>query len=974
MRGIQVGIFLVLLLVGTLSGFLIFGRSKAGSKASLLLGDGVCIFDNGDATLQLSTTAEGPLLTFYREFQEEVGEKFEEMLVAGMLEEYEMLMGTKATPLLSKVEGGKENGLRISVEGSVVRASKFNPSENLWEVKVGPKRGDKGVGFILGQMMFMQLMLKSMPEKGQRVERVTVLPIKLPERAILVNAGELSGKKWRVDFGGGNYREAHLDLQGSELKLTEKVVVTENPPEITPELLLSLQEYRSFTAKYVLAGTEGIPQVEEGEEEESDFYWKEGARLSFHFALPFCFFSEEVSAKADVAGSVGLGLNWVVEWDFEEGKLQLFRAYAEVDPSLSLSLDWNIQGRLSYDWNKKVYEWNYLIFCVLFNVPVEVSLNVTVSGGLEVGTRGDFSLKASMTSSTTFKLGVQWTRQKGWGPVAEIIPSFSRSGPCMEGLAYAQPYLDFEMGAYFYSMAGPYLSFKPLLELDTCSLENWSLKAGFDVDGGVCLGILTDWLGIGDWSTTLYSWRTPLVTVSGEGIPPSGPNTPPRLSQRTGPPPRVGLDTTVVYEVVYWDEEGDPPKYVRCFIDNRPLEMRWVEGNYKTGALYRYEWTTTHSDLGPHTYYFETSDWRETARWPVTGVISSPTVLAEFSLPPRWVYRIFGVIEEVRVAEEGSHFVVVADEGSRAHPLYFFSVDENRPLWVKDLIGSAAISKEGSYVLASGLPHFNPYLFLLDSSGRELWRCEVGYYPCPVALSSNGTTAAAVGMSEGEATLYLFSRDGTLLWKRKLGPMGSSRPLLRLSRNGKYVAVFLQNEDHRTIFFFSTDSPSPLWTYELEGLDTVFSLDLSWDGTYLAAGGRNWVHLFSRLENVPFWSYRTEGSVQDLSLAGGFFLAVGDMYEIVTERRFEGKIYLLLTEKGTPEWIRTVGPVACVSRVAGYLVVGDMEGKIYSFDEKGNLLWKYTVSSLTSPDSMGVFSDGRVVVGDSTGGVYFFEP
>lgn len=976
MRGIWVGI-LLFLLVGALSGFLIFGKSRAGIKTSMFSEGEVCLFDNGDAMLQLSAVMEGPLLVFYREFQEKTGEEFGEMLTKGALEECEMLTGMKAVPLRSGVEWGKENGLRIWMGGSVARASRFNPSENLWEVRIGPKGGGKGLSFILGQMMFTQLMLRSMPERGQRVERVTVLPIKLPEGARLANAGELSGKKWRVDFGGGNYREARLDLEGSELKLTEKVVVTESPPEITSNLLLSLQEYRSFTVKYLLPGTEGTATVEEeGGEEGSDFSWGESVRLSFSFALPFRFSSEGALVEADVSGSAGLGLGWVMEWDFEEGRLQVFRTYAEVDPSFSLALDWNAQGEFSHEWSEEVYEWDSLVYCVLFNAPVVVNLKVAVSGGLEMGTRGDFSLRASMTSSTTFKLGIQWTRKDGWGPVAEITPSFSRKGPCMEGAAYAQPYLAFEMGAYFYYVAGPYLSFKPLLELETLSLENWSLKAGFDVDGGVRLEVLSDWLGIGDWSTTLFRWRTPLVTASGEGIPPSGPNTPPSLSQRAGPPSTVGLDTTVVYEAVYWDEEGDPPRYVRCVIDNRPFEMRWVRGDYKTGAIYRHEWTTTSSDLGRHTYYFEASDWRETVRWPATGVISSPTVLARTSLPPSWVYRIPGVITEVGVAEEGSHFVVVADRGSEGRSLYFFSVDENRPLWTKDNIGSAAISSEGNYVLASGLPYSNPHLFLLDSSGREVWRAEVGLYPCPVGLSRGGETAAAIGVSEGEATLYLFSKESnTPLWTRRLGRMGSSMPLLSLSRDGNYLAVFLQNEDHRTIFLFSKASPSPLWTYELRGEpDTIFSLELSWDGTYLAAGGYSGVYLFSKLENVPLWRYRTTGPVQDVSLAGGYFVAAGDMYEIVTERRFEGKIYLFLTEKGTLQWDCAIGPVACVSRIVGGIAVGDMEGEIYFFDERGNLLWEYTVSSLTYPDSIGTFCDGKVVVGDAVGGVYVFKP
>ncbi len=976
MRKLAAVVLPILLLTVALSGLLLFRR--AGAETLVLLGSGeVRLSENGGASLQLSTTTEGPSLTLYRDFRERVGEEnFRRMLGEGMLEEYEALTGMRAVPSLFSVEERGEEGLRISTEASISRASRFNPSENLWEVRIGLKKGGgrDGRSFILGQMMFAQLMLRSMPERGQRMERVTVLPLKLPEGAVLVNGEELSGRKWRVDFGGGNYRETRLELEDSELKLTERVVVTEQPPEaLTPDLFRSLRDYRCFTVKYALPGAEGAPQSEEeGGEEGTDFCWSEGTSFSFDFTLPFAL-TGEVSAEAYIGGSVGLGLSWVMEWNFGGEGLQMFRTYAKLDSSLSLDLDWNLQGGPSYDWSRKLYEHHCPVYTVLFGFPVWVDLEAGVSGGLEVAAE-KFFLKARVTSSTTFRLGVQWTRDGGWGPLAEIEPSFTREGPYMGGLVRAQPYLDFRLGAYFYSLVGPHLSFKPLLELRAENLENWSLEAGFDVDGGVDMQSLSDWLGIGDWSTTLYRWRTPLATGSGEGIPPSGPNTPPHLSRRTGPPPRVGVNSLLVYEAYYWDEEGDPPKYVRCILDNRPVQMRCVGGDFRTGALYRYEWTTTPSDVGPHTYYFEASDWRETVRWPETGVVSSPTVSEEVSLPPSWVCRIPGVITEVRAAEEGSHFAVVADLGSEGRSLYFFSTEENRPLWVKDNIGSAAISSEGSYILASGLPHSNPRLFLLDSSGRELWSQDVGGYPCPVDLSRGGETAAAIGMSGGEHALYLLSREGVPLWTRRLGPPGGSVPLLTLSRDGRYAAVFLQNENRRTIFLFSRDSPSPLWTHELVEPDTVFSLELSGDGTYLAAGCHSGIRLFSRLENAPLWSYRTAGPVRDVGLPWGALLAAGDAYEIAAERRFEGKIYLFRTERETPEWVYTAGPIACLSLGGGGLAAGDMEGRLRFFDQRGNLLWEYTASSFVYPASIGVFSDGRVVAGDVAGGVYFFGP
>lgn len=91
--------------------------------------------------------------------------------------------------------------------------------------------------------------------------------------------------------------------------------------------------------------------------------------------------------------------------------------------------------------------------------------------------------------------------------------------------------------------------------------------------------------------------------------------------------------TTFTYKVTYKDEDGHAPSYVRVYIDGSPRNMTFVSGDYKTGATFRYQWTTTSADVSTHNYYFTASDpfQPQLARLPPTGTYSGPTVTE----PPR---------------------------------------------------------------------------------------------------------------------------------------------------------------------------------------------------------------------------------------------------------------------------------------------------------------------------------------------------
>lgn len=106
-------------------------------------------------------------------------------------------------------------------------------------------------------------------------------------------------------------------------------------------------------------------------------------------------------------------------------------------------------------------------------------------------------------------------------------------------------------------------------------------------------------------------------------------NVPPTLTSGSVAPNSGTTGTTFTYEVTYTDANGDPPSYVRVYIDGSPHSMSRVGGTYTDGATYRY---TLSLPKGSHTYHFGASDGTYTVRLPTTGAYSGPSVIFEVTL------------------------------------------------------------------------------------------------------------------------------------------------------------------------------------------------------------------------------------------------------------------------------------------------------------------------------------------------------
>jgi hypothetical protein len=554
------------------------------------------ILENGDAVLRLSTTTSpSQLANLYSKSLDEMGENaFMDAFREGVQKEYKILMGIDVNVADSQISVGPDNEARISVEATAQQVSRFNTSEDAWEIEVRPpeENGKEAAGFMLIQMMFAQQMLKSLPE-DQGLDYTSSIPIKLPEGATILNVDELSGKVWRVDFGGGSYREASLSVVNSrEVRLTERIVVTEQPPAAPDENLFEeLFNYKIFTIKYRLPGQAlGFAAAAISDKRapaakpNTDFSWSFDWTISYPFSIPLTYTvssteegtTAQVTAEVELTGTAEFTFKWYIGWDFDwvqksgwggipyrAYELQWFRTYVEINPQINVNATTTITGQLTHEWEKDIYDWSHPVTVFVGPVPVVIEVRLDIGAGVEVGVEASLTVSAGVNASTTFRLGVEWTKDNEWQPIKEQTYSFTHTGPEITGVgvrAWVTPYLKLRLGAYFYWTAGPFVELKPLATA-TLTPDNWLIEAGFDINAGVGFGAISEWVDLPDWSTTLYSWRTPIAsgTWAAPTGTPTGTQTTTPITTTTPTTPGGGIETatSLAFKMDYLSENHD---------------------------------------------------------------------------------------------------------------------------------------------------------------------------------------------------------------------------------------------------------------------------------------------------------------------------------------------------------------------------------------------------------------------------------
>ncbi|MBI2546388.1 DUF5050 domain-containing protein [Candidatus Woesearchaeota archaeon] len=227
-------------------------------------------------------------------------------------------------------------------------------------------------------------------------------------------------------------------------------------------------------------------------------------------------------------------------------------------------------------------------------------------------------------------------------------------------------------------------------------------------------------------------------------------NSPPKLIEGHAEPPVATPGTLIVYQVTYTDEDDDAPEYVKIiFTGTEAKEMRKISGNYKTGVVYEFSWKQNDS----FDYRFEASDGKETAKLPWYGGTLAPVNIISEKLETNKIYFFSKENNEplwsYDIGKNQVQNAVISDDGSRIavktnNYIYFFSKDSNQPLWkyqcetgAEDPSGGSGwvdISADGKYIVGGCRESLN----LFSESGKLVWtyKDNIGIYA--VSISADG--------------------------------------------------------------------------------------------------------------------------------------------------------------------------------------------------------------------------------------------
>lgn len=387
----------------------------------------------------------------------------------------------------------------------------------------------------------------------------------------------------------------------------------------------------------------------------------------------------------------------------------------------------------------------------------------------------------------------------------------------------------------------------------------------------------------------------------------------------------------ITFSVSFSDPKNRTPDSVTVHIDEKSYPMT------KKDSRYEYKWSPTGGQLGSHAYFFEAKVDSEKTRLPdfEDGTYGGPYVFAtkepfvDFQVllfkkdsdKPVWTYSANGLIRALAFSKDGKYLVA----GVKGNVI-LFDTQKNQPLWEYKLgmsVRSVSISSEGNYIIAGSID--GKIGFFEKSKKEPIWTFQTNQVVLNTSISSDGQY-----MTVGGDKLYLFERK----------------------------------------------SNKPLWTYQ-PGNDggTFFSVPISSDGNYIAAGFGNKIALFERKSNKPLWTFQSGGTFESVTISDDGSYVTGGTH--CPER----KMFVFKRESKEPLWQKVVhdqAPPFVVSsssdlkRIAVAIDGGsETYSNFYLFDrETEKPIWDYNYQN--NPfNASAVSSDGKYIVGGAGDGSVF---
>jgi hypothetical protein len=230
-------------------------------------------------------------------------------------------------------------------------------------------------------------------------------------------------------------------------------------------------------------------------------------------------------------------------------------------------------------------------------------------------------------------------------------------------------------------------------------------------------------------------------------------------------------------------------------------------------------------------------------------------------------------VQDMAFSADGNYLAAGTYENSGFGSVYLVSMQGRTPavVWssvtTNTVIWSVAISANGSYVAAAGFAnpgdnHGNGRVYLFDKEGRLLWNVSAGSEPRMVwvAIAANGSRVVA---DYGSGIIYL-NAAGDVLWNHTF-PQGGFSNSFATSSDARFIAYTDENitrpggASQGWGVFYIDSQGRQLWNYteDHEGGDAL--VQMSSDGSYVAASSQRSyngsVYYFDGRNGSLLWSY-----------------------------------------------------------------------------------------------------------------------
>lgn len=451
------------------------------------------------------------------------------------------------------------------------------------------------------------------------------------------------------------------------------------------------------------------------------------------------------------------------------------------------------------------------------------------------------------------------------------------------------------------------------------------------------------------------------------------------------------------YSVIYQDDKGRPPEYVKIYFNGQMYDMDKEEpenNDYFRGVKYVYKYVP--NKLGSNFYFFEASNGLGKAR---SNIIDSPdngpvlfrsafdknevavvdiekkTKVLSFELKDEWVGG-------VALSDDGKYLAVKTHKN-----IYLFDTSKpDSPLWIYegpgespgDVKGGIDISGDGSRIFAST----GGQGILFDKkSNQPLWVYKGANQAYNAAISKDGKYMAmgTAGSVSSSTSGYKSSEETNLLilWNEK-----SEVPLWKYHTEGNFHDVSLADDGSfvvgatgcpdRRFYLFSKDSNTPIIRSEMLTRDSpVHRAKISGDGQYAAVGSESndgAVFLFSKNSSQPAWKAPMPGRSSARALN---FTSDGAYIGAAT---FRGDVFIFGRDSNIPisAWKvnASLGGID-IAEDGSFVAAGGTDNKLHIFQKGSTEL--FSIDFKEYVQEVDISANGKLVAAGTGGSVYFFE-